>query len=324
MTALLNTKQFLLSTIVFLLIHSFTFYEIACSSKTSPLSPFPCHKLINQGYHNVSGNIQKSVHKMRIFDLDELLQGFSTVHYLVTVTDFQGVWFCYSEYRILLRRLKRAWFCEPSFSNVELYTREEFVTRQTPHTNYISISSLFSSPFLTELNLLRDIYEKRLNVSIFWKRTKPWQNEASIDIFPSTTLRHVNLLLPYDLNPQYTILPSPLSKIRIFVLGPAEDYHEVNLINWMLPLLKDFNPNFYHILHDSFYWINTSLVNFVTNRFEDRVMLRHLITLRVCQAFGTVHLKKQILSNIPNETNKIFFHLYHSCFYEGWLKSYPK
>lgn len=235
-----------------------------------------------------------------ITGLNNILSVFENSHFLLILTDFRNTGFDELSYPTIYRKISVVWWKRYSktkrrFMDVPLYIQEEILKRNKPvPKSYIRNQSLQFHHWAANWHFL-----PILNISSFWKATRPWNNIVSIALLPNVSLHQIvpsadfrDHITPVIRN-LYSF-PSPVPPIKILIIHYSElqlRNHLSGLTIRLMELISDGNE---YISHGRIYLVTTmptslfkggevKLIGSITSIHE-------LNTIQFCRRLVSIHV----------------------------------
>lgn len=205
-----------------------------------PFHNFQCPPYFNETNCNhqialydsaIDAAYMESTKKVHILEgLNTILNAFQESHFLIIVTDFQNTWYTKTDFPVILRKLRLVfwWYWNQKASETwqikyAIYVPNSLLQRETGLVDIISQLG-GPSPYLSHEGFL-----PLLEISDYWRNTRPWNNIVSISLFPHIRLPgiHLNKMSLVDHitrleNTFFNILPPNMPQLKILLIHPSE------------------------------------------------------------------------------------------------------
>lgn len=222
---------------------------------------------------------------------------FEQTHFLVILTNFRGVEFFEFAYPLIFRTVQPVWlrkYYEPAerwFKTSATYVTKEALLKS-------NVSETFACGFFASvhINKTREICGV-LNMSSYWRQSRPWSNTASITLFPHMSLyKKFSSIEFVDItNPsknRYSFIPTAIPPIKILVVYPSEmkSMEQITkLIGFLGISVTERNQ---YSSFGKFYLVRTtfSASKFSSGENINNILIRNLSTIQICRRNAQLYL----------------------------------
>lgn len=252
----------------------------------------------------LSPNVSHEI--LYVGDLNKILNVFEKTHYLVTLTVLQDTIFPEFSYPVVLRKLQPVWLWNQWEREVKWrldsasYVHLETLKRGMNVSKAFPTCFSFPSPYFAQYSLSCG----NLNVSAYWKQSRPWNSEVSIILFPHT---HLHEYLSFDdftymINRnklRHTVLPSSLPPIKILVVHPSEASEMDQLTGTIALLANSLTLGNKYMSNGQFYIVNATYSHptLTVGESEKHIVIQALNIIQLCRRDAEIYV------NIVPENN---------------------